>query len=128
MKVGIRQNTNITTAVVICLDSALGGLDTLGAVQTRMEQGTCKYKLINGASNVQPITRMTYSCNPNKFLGIPNPIGNSLVRGTEDSNPDEVAYVKIAATPLQAGAVSISCFIELEFIAVWTEPQNGPSS
>lgn len=130
IKITARQNSNITTALLMCLDSDSSSIGTPEAVRARMEQGTCKKRIINGANQAgdTSICRMSYACAPNKFLGIPNPVGNSLVRGTNTSNPEEEAYLKIVAYPLQAGVASLSLFCELEYIAVWTEPKNAAGS
>lgn len=135
IKVRARQNSNITTILMLCLDSDNTAITPQSAVQARLEQGTCKSAIMNGAnqSGNTSITTLSYKCNPNKFLGIANPMSSSIVRGTSGglavgASPAERAFLKVVVQPTQAGVASVSLTVEMEYIAVWTEPKNGPGS
>lgn len=128
-RVVARQDTNITALLGLFIDSsATSPLSTEPEVRTRLEQGGCVYTLLNGANQIEKLKPLHLKCNPNKFLGIGSPKGNELVRGDDSSDPPEKCYFRVVALPLQAGTVGITCYIELEYIALWTEPRNGPGS
>lgn len=130
IKVTARQNANTTTCFAIMLDADSNAVADLTALNTRIEQGTCVKKLMNGANQATPtsITTLSYKCNPNKFLGVSNPMSSSIIRGSVAADPAELAYCKLVCAPLEAAAASISCFVEIEYIAVWSEPKNGNQS
>lgn len=133
-KVTFRQDQNVSTLLLLCLDAANTALDSASLYERRLEEGTCKSIVLNGANQYSVIMpSLSYACNPNKFLGISGPMGNADVRGTSGGigvgdNPEEECYFKIGACPLAAANVGVTCTIQLEYTVVWTEPKVATQS
>lgn len=135
-KFTIRQNSNTTTCIALCLDS-----DTASIVDlpTRIENGTCKKIIMNGANQVQRNRTMYISSNPNKFLTVSNPLGADEVKGESasgeviapvtGSNPAKEAFLKVVVLPLDSlSTASVSVFCELEYVVVWLNPNTADQS
>lgn len=97
-------------------------------IDQRIENGTARWKLLapNSNSAGDQIHQMSMSCNPNKFLTIPNPIGNSQVEGSSGANPSEQCFYCISCAPTGSSidAVGIECTVIIDYTAVWYEPRN----
>jgi len=131
--VKIRQNTNTTSIVMLAVDAGATAFADLVAVRTRIEAGGCKKIIINGANQVQRTRTMSIRINPNKFLGIGNPMSSSIVRGTTGglgvgSSPTELAYLKLVVAPIEAALAGITCTITLDYTIVYSEPKIGVPS
>lgn len=64
-----------------------------------------------------------FSCK--RFLGVSHPLAEKDVQGSVSSNPSEQAYFHLFASPVvNADVDSIDMSVEIEYIAILTEPKN----
>lgn len=94
----------------------------LGDVNDYQENNQTK-SVILGVSNGPKAPTITFNTNPNKFLGISNPMGNSTVRGSVSSSPQEDAYFHIWVAPTDGNEDldGVDLIIRMEYIAILTE-------
>lgn len=79
-------------------------------------------------TNQNPV-RITYRCNPNKFLGRSNPLSDPELKGSATANPGEVAYWHVfCGSPNESDAGVCTVLVNLEYIAVLHEPKNPGQS
>lgn len=84
-----------------------------------------------GARGAGEATNATLSMavNPNKFLGISNPLASAFVRGGLAVNPAEMCYFHIFAyDPSGDTPGTISIDVTIDFTAVLTEPKQPTKS
>ena len=68
---------------------------------------------------------LQYKCSPSKFLGRPNPLSEDDLRGNVGSNPTEQVYFHIWGAPNSSSdGSSIGLNVRLEYVAIFTEPNN----
>ncbi len=112
----------------ICGVEVDGNTTVTRDIREYIEQGTCKFASVGGVntgSNSQ--VTMTYNLNPNKFLGLRNPLDNSNLRNTVSSNPTEQVYFIIfAANQDNLDIVNSEVFVavDIEYQVVFTEPKH----
>lgn len=73
----------------------------------------------------QALRTITSKCNPNKFLGRPDPMSEDDLRNSASSNPAEQAYWHVWAAPndtTDASAIDFQAI--LEYIVIFTEPNK----
>lgn len=94
-------------------------------IRRNIENALCKYKTIgatgSGDSNKAIIT-MTFSTR--KFFRKKSIIAESDYKGTSSANPTEQAYFHCWGAPIASvDPTSIQLFVEIEYIAILTEPK-----
>lgn len=74
-------------------------------------------------------TILTYSVNPNKYLSVLSPIGEDSVKGSVAANPSEQAYFHTTVTAMdEASSTTVYAIVEIEYICVFTEPNQPTAS
>lgn len=95
-------------------------------VREIIEGGTCTYGVLapNGSGKSQKTFQM--SINPNKFLGVANPLGNANIRGSTVANPNEQAYFHVFCNTDSTAPASmrIPTNVVIEYVAILTEPRD----
>ncbi len=72
---------------------------------------------------------ITYSAK--KFHNCVNVTDNAELRGSSGSNPTELAYFNLVQLPMDKTATNpaqIKCYIETEYIVMWSEPKDYTAS
>lgn len=120
------SSTQPTVVGITVKDDSVGLTDP----EDYMESRVLKTRSIGARGASQSIcTTLSMSINPNRFLGIRNPMSSALVRGAISASPVESAYFHLFAfdpTGDTPGAVSVD--VTIDFTAVLTEPQQPTKS
>lgn len=72
-------------------------------------------------------TTLTQKWSAKKYFG-KNPLANTDLQGTSAGNPNEQSYFTVAIEGTAATTVSYSIEVEIEYIAIWKELRDVPSS
>lgn len=121
------ENTDSNNGVVAI---AVTQQSTIGTdLELTIERGQCVYKQLNSTQDGNG-TELTHQVNVKKFMGRPNILSEDDLRGTSSSNPADQVYFVVAASPVDSSVDmgAINCFIQIDYIAVWTEPKGPPQS
>lgn len=117
-------------------DPVMMGMSLLDAAATLgSDSNPCPYLELDNTQSVAVAERdaggpgtIVMNYNPNKFLGIAHPLGNSLVRGEDsDHSVSENVYLHVwgdwnnGVSPV---AQSLKGIIRLEYTVIWTEPKS----
>lgn len=88
-----------------------------------VENGQGKWAYCDEADTGNGVRRISLCVDVGKFLGRPNPLNEDDLRGNSGSNPTEQAYFHLCAEPRTAtDTQSVICFVDITYIAAWTEP------
>lgn len=95
-----------------------------------LENGHIKYNLLNQRGAGGSAKTITYICNPNKFLGHPNPLSEADLKGDVEHNPAEQAYFHLFSMPTNdtVNPSTVTCTVCIEYTAILTEPKKLASS
>lgn len=68
---------------------------------------------------------LSLGVNPNAFLGRPNPMSDSTLKGSVAANPTEQAYFHLAVAPMQGvDAATVNSHVIIEYTAIFIEPKD----
>lgn len=99
-----------------------------GSTDQIIERGRSKHSLLTSQGQ-KGTTTVSYAVNPNKYLGISNPLGNATIKGTSAANPSEQAYVWVWAGPVNDtdDPLPIQVLVNITYKVVFSEPRwlNG---
>lgn len=67
----------------------------------------------------------TLKINPNRFLGVKNPIGEDSVTAAITANPSQECFFHVACAPVSGtlNAGILRCYAEIEYTAVFSQPK-----
>lgn len=106
---------------------ALRDSDVVGSTYNDYaESGYVKTKLLGFTS--QPATTMTMSANPPKFLGRSKPMSDPQLKGSASADPAEQAFWHVVAGGIDTDIGTLWANVEIEYLAVLSEPKNPTRS
>ncbi len=99
-------------------------------VDTLVEQGRGVHRIVGASGQTNMGNTLSFKLNPNKFLGIPNPMGHDDLKGSALANPFEQCNVHIWAGGLNStiNPEELNCVVKIEYKVVFTEPRWQPAS
>jgi len=99
----------------------------LQAMEYSNQKGRGNYKLMNTGRSLRPAT-FTANWSAKKYFG-GSPLSDSELQGTSTANPTEQSFYTVWFQISDGVADSqLSVFVEIEYIAVWTELRSVTSS
>ncbi len=107
--------------VILDNNTVLTYTNPLALMESKQGKQTAKWDGQSPDGNVKSITRYFSA---KKFFKVKNIIGKDLYRGTSGTNPSEGAFFGIWSASIGSNNPALTNFlVEIEFIAVLTEPQ-----
>lgn len=119
------QNTKPVMAGIMVLDRATPNTTILDWQET----ATCKKQFIQGSGGTSTGV-ITYSINPNKFLGRSKPLADPTLKGTTAANPTESCafHVGVWAADASTDLSAVDAVVQIEYMCVLIEPKIVASS
>lgn len=124
-KIKVTFSNRDATYAQICGIDMRDGLTVETDARVVIESGTCNYVTLGPKGSSRDTKTITYSVNPNKFLGRSKPMADPHLKNSNANNPTEKAYFHIFAGPLEAvdsGIVDINVLIEYQSIFIESKP------
>lgn len=94
-------------------------------IEDTIEGASAKTMMTGTSGSSRDTVSLTYTLNPNKYLGVSKPMASHDVRGGVGSNPAEQCYFHIVAggSPGIADAQPVYASVLIEYVAVFSEPK-----
>ncbi len=100
-------------------------------LQDYIEQGNVRYAVVGGDTHGSGSLRtLTATGSPKKAFGVAKIMDNSNLKGYVSGNPAELLYYNVfcCAQNESSDPSSVDCTVEIEYLAVFTEPTNLQAS
>lgn len=122
----VQSLTSGTMAFYIDDDVASSPTD----INTVIEQGSAKWVKVKAreSGSERESGVFTLQINPNKYLGVSNPIGNKDVTAATTANPAEAVHFAICVQGDGTQTVTADFSITIDYEVVFTEPKDLASS
>lgn len=118
------ENTDTTYAQILSLHMQ-DNTTTVTNQEILIENGSCKYTIINNTAAGGSTKILSMKANPNKFLGRSHPLSEDDLQNTISSNPLEQCYWVVSAQPNSASDTNLVYFsVLLEYMTVFFEPKQ----
>lgn len=118
-----------TNYVAVTLSDDAGSITNF---QNLLENGRTRFKTLCPDTMDKGFTSIALGFSAAKFFGRPRGLtllNDDLLKGSNAANPVEQAYYVIVVQPRDGGDNAVvRCLVEIEYIAVWTEPHRLASS
>lgn len=112
-----------TTSPAICLVSLKDVATTSTDVSEIIENGLARYAVLTARDGPHSQHEFTMNCSPKKFFR-KNALNNTSLQGSIISSPTEQVYLHVTQAPLDGADTTVmKCTIEIEYIAILTEPK-----
>lgn len=94
-----------------------------------LENGQNRYTIMGPADSGTENKTLTLNCNPSKFLGH-QVMQTKACQGNINSNPSEQVYYHVTVGPVDntSDSAQVTIMVEIEYIAILTEPKQLASS
>lgn len=96
-----------------------------------IENSNTTFKKVEGQlDGGSSIVHVNVRVNPNKFLGISDPLDNDQTKGDASNNPNRQVYLHVFAYPIDNTATggNIRVQLKLDYVSIFTEPIQPASS
>lgn len=125
-RVSVPANNDTPFIMGIHVDDQ-GTLTDAANITALMEQPRTTRKIISKPNNASGRElQITQKFSAKKFFGANSIIGESQFEGSDSANPTEEAYFIPWIGPMDATSdlATYTCFVEIEYVAVFTEPKD----
>lgn len=96
-----------------------------GNVKQLLENGLNRYDIMGPKDSGKETKMLTLNCNLSAFLGH-KVMQAKACSGTVNNNPSEQAYYHITVAPIDgtSDSASVNIMVEIEYVAIMTEPKS----
>lgn len=102
---------------------------TPGSNGEMIENGNTVYTVLGVKDSGNDIKTLTMDCNIGKFFGRPNILSEDDFRGNVAANPTEQVYWTLFAYPdTNTDTGVVRAHVEINYVAIWTEPKDIAAS
>lgn len=125
-RVSVPSNNDVPFIMAIHLDDDIAVTEAAN-ITALMEQSRTRRKIISKPSNATGNElQITHSFSAKKFFSLKAITGEADYNGDASAGPAEQAYFHCMIMPMDATTdlSSYSCFVEIEYLAVFTEPKD----
>lgn len=124
VRVRIDWSNNLTGNPTHVIAAIRDGSTTSSSLVDYVETGNTKFTTLGTEGGGNNVKSMYINVNPNKFLGRSKPLSDPNLKGTTSNNPNEQAYLIIAAVNTDEFTnTNINALVTLEYTAVLFEPK-----
>lgn len=94
-----------------------------------IENGACRYERVGEQGTGGSHTTVTMQCNVSQWLGRPSLLSEDDCRGSTAGSPTEQVYYHVWAAPnSSADHGNINCLVQIDYVAILTEPKDLSAS
>lgn len=116
-------NQDTVNAQIICLQLKDNSTHVTNS-ETLLENGMNRWVLLGTEGSGADTKQLSINCNLSKFFGR-SVLQGDKYNGTASSSPGDQCYLHLTAIPITTSAnAGIRCCVEIEYIAILTEPKT----
>lgn len=116
-------NQDTTNAQIICLQLKDNATPVTNS-ETLLENGMNRWAMLGLEGSGSATKTLSINCSLSKFFGRKVLQGDKYT-GSRDTSPSDQAYLHVTAIPITTSSNSgIRCCVEIEYIAILTEPKT----
>lgn len=123
--IGARARVNFTNTATTAQNVCISLADTSTAVaniERTIENGMCRWVQVGPAGTASATKMLSINCSMSKFFGR-SVMTDDIFRGTVGAAPAEQVYLHITAeNNTTSNPFPVNCIVEIEYIAILTEP------
>lgn len=94
-----------------------------------LERRYIKTRMLSAEGSGNNCATMSIALNPNRFLGVGNPLSSQELKNSATANPTEQCYFIVGAVPLNTVDVgAVECAIRIEYTTICQEPRQPSAS
>lgn len=113
--------TNQMICGITLVDSSSANPD----IRVQIENGQTRYKQLGPHGEANDKMTIRHTASPSRFLGRPNIMSEDDLRGSASANPVEQLFFHVWAAPNSSvDATTVECLVQLDYIAILTEPKR----